>query len=63
MFVFVVAVDLLAIAVVVCAIARTVIRRRRDPELPPTPEAVEEMRREHGHDKLMPNSGGNGMSR
>ncbi len=62
MFVIIVAVDLLAIAVIVCAIARTVIRRRRHPELPPTPEAVEEMRREHGHDKLMPNSGGNGMS-
>jgi flagellar biosynthesis/type III secretory pathway M-ring protein FliF/YscJ len=61
--VYVVAVDLLAIAVIVFAITRTVIRRRRHPELPPTPEAVEEMRREQGHDKLMPNSGGNGMSR
>ena len=61
MFVIVVAVDLLVIAVIVSAIARTVIRRRRHPELPPTPEAVEEMRREHPHDKLMPNSGWNGV--
>jgi flagellar biosynthesis/type III secretory pathway M-ring protein FliF/YscJ len=63
MFFIVVAVDLLVIAVIAFAIARTVIRRRRHPELPPTPEALEEMRREHGPDKFMPNSGGNGMSR
>jgi hypothetical protein len=61
MFVIVVAVDLLVIAVIVSAIARTVIRRRRHPELPPTPEAVEEMRREHAHDTFMPNSGWNGV--
>jgi len=61
MFIVVVSVDLLAIAVIVCAIARTVIRRHRHPELPPTPEAVEEMRTEHEHDKFMPNSGWNGV--
>jgi flagellar biosynthesis/type III secretory pathway M-ring protein FliF/YscJ len=63
MRIVVVAVDLLVVAFVMFAITRTVIRRRRHPELPPTPEAVEEMRKGHAHDKFMPFSGGQGMSR
>ena len=61
MYIIIVGVDLLFLAVVAGAIARTVIMRRRHPELPPTPEAVEEMRKEHAHDKLEPNSGWNGV--
>jgi hypothetical protein len=63
MWIVVVAVDLFVVAFIMLAIARTVIRRRRHPELPPTPEAVEEMRKAHAHDKFMPFSGGQGMSR
>jgi hypothetical protein len=61
MYIIEVAVDVLAIAVIAGGIAWTVIRRHRHPELPPTPEAVEEMRREHPHDKFAPNSGWNGV--
>jgi hypothetical protein len=60
-YIITVGVDLLALTVVAVAIARTVIRRRRHPELPPTPEALEEMRKEHVHDKLEPNSGWNSV--
>jgi len=60
-YVVVVSVDLFVLAFVVFAIARTIVRRRRHPELPPTPEALAEMRREDRHDTYMPNSGWNGV--
>ena len=61
MYIITVSVDLIFLAVVAFAIARTIVRRRRHPELPPTPEALAEMRREDMHDTLMPNSGWNGV--
>jgi hypothetical protein len=54
-------VDLLALAAIASGIAWVVIRRHRHPEMPPTEEAVEEACKEHAHDKLMPNSGWNGV--
>jgi hypothetical protein len=56
-----VGVDLLVLAVVAGAIARTVIRRRRHPELPPTPEALEEMDKEHPNGKMGPHPGWGNM--
>ena len=61
MYIVTVGVDLLALAAIASGIAWVVIRRHRHPEMPPTPEAVEEARKEHAHDKLMPNSGWNGV--
>jgi hypothetical protein len=60
-YIITVGVDLLALTVVAGLITRTVIRRRRHPEPPPTPEALEEMRKEHPHDKFEPNSGWNNV--
>jgi hypothetical protein len=60
-YIITVGVDLLVLTVAAGLIARTVIRRRRHPEPPPTPEALEEMRKEHAHDKFEPNGGWNNV--